>query len=142
MSKEKDVKVIDRRHFTEEGELKEDTPVFSSEEDRENGSKSTPTPEPEPEKTPQSEKVNDLPPPVDFQSFIVSLYTSAAVQMGLLKIPDEDVKVDLIAAKQTIDVLNMLKMKTHGNRTAEEDKLLEELLAQLQMSFVKLWEAK
>ena len=44
---------------------------------------------------------------------------------------------DLLLAKQTIDILVMLRDKTKGNLTAEEAKFLEALLMDLQMRFVE-----
>ena len=44
---------------------------------------------------------------------------------------------DLPLAKQTIDILGMLQEKTRGNLTADEGKLLENLLADLRWRYVR-----
>lgn len=46
-------------------------------------------------------------------------------------------RVDLGQAQSAIDVLLMLRDKTRGNRTEEESRLLEDLLYDLQMRFVR-----
>jgi hypothetical protein len=46
-------------------------------------------------------------------------------------------QVDLTLARQTIDVLAMLQEKTKGNLDAEEQRLLETLLYETRLSFVK-----
>jgi len=43
-------------------------------------------------------------------------------------------------AKQSIDIINLLKDKTKGNLTQEEEKLLDHLLYDLRMRFVKAGE--
>jgi hypothetical protein len=40
-------------------------------------------------------------------------------------------------AKETIDIIMMLRDKTSNNLTTDEEKLLENLLSNLQMTFVK-----
>jgi hypothetical protein len=44
---------------------------------------------------------------------------------------------DLEMARHNIDLLELLQDKTKGNRTPEEDQLLEHLLFQLRMTYVK-----
>jgi hypothetical protein len=46
--------------------------------------------------------------------------------------------LDLPQAKHTIDILMMLRDKTRGNLTAEEAKLLEDVMPQLQMAYVSV----
>jgi len=43
----------------------------------------------------------------------------------------------LVLAKQSIDIINLLKDKTKGNLTNEEENLLDNLLYDLRMRFVK-----
>jgi hypothetical protein len=61
------------------------------------------------------------------------------VMMSLGQFPDpmtQQRRRDLVQAKHTIDILLMLRDKTRGNLTAEEARLLQELLPQLQMAYV------
>jgi hypothetical protein len=61
------------------------------------------------------------------------------VMMSLGQFPDpmtQQRRRDLVQAKHTIDILLMLRDKTRGNLTADETRLLQELLPQLQMAYV------
>jgi hypothetical protein len=58
--------------------------------------------------------------------------------MALGQIPDPrtgERMLDLNLAKETIDLLAVLEKKTVGNRSAEEDKMLRDLLRDLQMAY-------
>ena len=80
---------------------------------------------------------------IDFSTFVLSLSTSALYQLGLVSGPGVE-KVpspDRILAQQTIDTLEMLAEKTRGNLDDEETKLLESLLYELRMQFVKAGDA-
>jgi len=72
---------------------------------------------------------------VDIISLFESLATSALAQMGLL--PDSPVARDLRGARNSIDLLRVIKDKTEGNLTPEEQRVLDELLYTLQMNFVQ-----
>jgi len=77
-------------------------------------------------------------PEINFTNFLLSISTSALIQMG--EIPDPTTKQSvkqLPLAKQTIDLIGMLKEKTKGNLAAEEEKLIDYLLYDLRMRFVK-----
>ena len=81
-----------------------------------------------------------LPPPVDFTGFVLSLATSALYHMGFVGDPEHDQpspEPDLPLARQTIDTLEMLQHKTRGNLDAEEDHLLEGVLYELHLRFVE-----
>ncbi len=77
-------------------------------------------------------------PEIDFPAFIFSLRTSALLHLG--EIPDpvtQKQEKDLPLAKQTIDILGMLKEKTKGNLTPEEEKILESILADLRWRYIR-----
>lgn len=76
-------------------------------------------------------------PPLDFSTFILSLSTSAMVHLGEAPHPEGAERRDLVLARQTIDILGILRDKTAGNLTAEEDKLLDELLYDLRLRYVQ-----
>jgi hypothetical protein len=77
-------------------------------------------------------------PPMNFASFIFSLSNSALFHLGELQEPgSERTETNLPLARQTIDILGMLKEKTEGNLTEEEKMLLEDLLYDLRMRYVK-----
>jgi hypothetical protein len=74
---------------------------------------------------------------IDFTTFCISLASSAFVHLGDVPHPEsQEVAPNLILAKQTIDLLGMLQAKTRGNLTAEEDRLLEHVLADLRLRYV------
>ncbi len=47
-------------------------------------------------------------------------------------------KIDLELARQNIDLLELMQEKTRGNRTPEEDKLIEQLLFETRMRFLEV----
>ncbi len=78
-------------------------------------------------------------PEIDFVSFVLSLSTSAFIQLGVVQDPvTKQSAKDLPLAKQTIDLIGMLKEKTKGNLTPEEEKLVDNVLYDLRMRYVKL----
>ena len=79
-----------------------------------------------------AEKNREL-PNVSFSSFIVSLATSAMANLG----EGPGSELDLPLAKQTIDLLGVLKDKTDGNLDDEEARLLEAVLYETRMKFME-----
>ncbi len=77
-------------------------------------------------------------PEIDFTHFIFSISTSALIQLGEVQDPfTQKIAKNLPLAKQTIDLIGMLKEKTKGNLTPEEGKLIESILYDLRMRYVK-----
>jgi Domain of unknown function (DUF1844) len=76
---------------------------------------------------------------ISFAGFVISLATTAAVHFG--DIPDphtgERHDADLVAAHQMIDLISLLQEKTKGNLTADEAKLVADLLYELRMRYVQ-----
>ncbi|HEX9830240.1 MAG TPA: DUF1844 domain-containing protein [Thermodesulfobacteriota bacterium] len=75
---------------------------------------------------------------MDFSTFVLSLNASALIHLG--EIPDPHSKersINLPAAKHTIEILEIIKNKTKGNLNGEEEKLLDDVLFNLRMKFVK-----
>ncbi len=75
----------------------------------------------------------------DFLSFVVNLAGMAYMTMGLGEVPTEP---NLPEAKYIIDSLDMLKEKTMGNLSAEEEKGMSGLLYELKMNFSKVASGK
>lgn len=120
--KDKNFVVRDKR-FTAQ---KEEEKVSSGEERRE---------EPVKEEVPEAE--GPL-PEINFTSLILSLSTSALIQLGEVEDPfTQKQSKNLPSAKQTIDLIGMLKEKTKGNLTPEEEKMIEQILFDLRMRYVK-----
>ncbi len=121
--KEKSFVVKDRRFTAQKGE---EQPPSSKEEKREEGVKEE-----------ASEAEGPL-PEINFSSFIFSLSTSALIQLGEVEDPFTQKKSrNLPLAKQTIDLIGMLKEKTKGNLTSEEEKFLDQILFDLRMRYVR-----
>jgi hypothetical protein len=75
-------------------------------------------------------------PSIDFNTFILSLSTSALMNLGKLPGAEEDPTVNLAHAKQSIDCIALLEEKTRGNLTGEEERLVTEVLYDLRLRFV------
>lgn len=76
---------------------------------------------------------------INFSTFILSLGSSVMLNFGEIPDPITGKKEkNLLMAKQTIDILSLLKEKTKGNLTQDEENLLENLLADLKMQYVGL----
>jgi len=72
-----------------------------------------------------------------FLSLVISLSALAMQQLGKVNNPlTNKIERNLEQAKLTIDMLTMLKKKTQGNLTTEEEKLLHTNLANLQLNYV------
>ena len=75
---------------------------------------------------------------INFASFLASMATQALVQLGEMPSPEGvDMPVNPAAAKQTIDLLAMLKEKTAGNLDAQENFFMEEMLHSLRLAYLK-----
>jgi hypothetical protein len=77
-------------------------------------------------------------PEISFSSFILSLGSSALYHFGEIPDPVSGAKQrNLDLARQTIDILVVLRDKTTGNLSEDEARLLESLLHDLQMRYVQ-----
>jgi hypothetical protein len=92
------------------------------------------------EEPPKEDAVEeDIPlPEINFINFLFSLSTSVLIQLGEIQDPvSEEIAKNLPLAKQTIDLIGMLKEKTKGNLTPDEEKLIENILYDLRIRYVK-----
>jgi hypothetical protein len=78
--------------------------------------------------------------PINFSAFVLSLATTAAVHFGDIDDPMSGEKhdPDLKAARQMIDILALLQVKTKGNLDEDEDHLLSQILYELRMRYVEV----
>jgi hypothetical protein len=142
MSEDNDEKgfvIKDKRIFDETGDVR-------NKEAKENSKKETPEKpdisekEEKPkkaEKTGSPEKESQPFPEINFAGFIFSLHTSALLHFGDFPDPVSNEKSrNLPAAKQTIEILDMMKDKTRGNLDENEEKLLDGILYELKMRYV------
>jgi len=116
--------VKDKRTFDSQGKVKKESEKAEKEEDK--------------EKEKEKEKGSAPLPEINFSSFLVSVSSSTLLHLGEIADPQSgEKKKDLALAKQSIDIISLLKDKTKGNLTQEEEKLLEHLLYDLRIRFVK-----
>lgn len=121
-------KVTDKRIFTSEGEIRSDV------EDSE--PKAVPA---EPSPTGGSPSASQEPFQMTFETLVMSLSSTAMVQLGVIADPiNNQVAQNLPAAKQTIDILEILQQKTKGNLDNSESKLLDNILYELRMIYLEL----
>lgn len=80
-------------------------------------------------------------PEMTFERLIQSLYMQALLQLGGAAEPGQTPQVDLLGARQSIDMLSVIASKTTGNLSAEEDKLIQSALFELRMGFLEITQA-
>ncbi|MGC1871993.1 MAG: DUF1844 domain-containing protein [Acidobacteriaceae bacterium] len=79
--------------------------------------------------------------PIVFDHLVQSMYMTAMMSMGAGTQPGEKPRIDLMGARQTIDLMGVLAEKTKGNLTANEQRLLESALFELRMMFLEITNA-
>jgi hypothetical protein len=77
-------------------------------------------------------------PPITFDSLVQQLYVSTMIQMGANTPEGQPPRVDILGARQTIDLLGILAEKTKGNLNAQEDRMLQTVLFETRMAFLEL----
>ena len=143
---DKGFRIVDRRHFTAEGEARNDAPAESE---------ATPPPSP-PASTKAAKGAEGAPTVkgapsstsgpsagaashrIDFLSFVASLATNALAAMGVL--PDEQAQGlprNPELAREYIDILGMLQEKTRGNLSRQEESAMAQILTDLRLQFVE-----
>ncbi len=83
----------------------------------------------------------ERPPEINLQQVVQSLYMQALMQLGGAAMPGQQPQVDLLGARQTIDMLRVLQEKTKGNCTPSETRLLNTALFELRMDFLEVTQA-
>ncbi len=77
-------------------------------------------------------------PQITFSTFVLSLSTSAAMNLGGYADPvSGHIPRNLELAKQSIDILGIIADKTKGNLDADEAKLLDSVLYELRMRYIE-----
>jgi Domain of unknown function (DUF1844) len=77
-------------------------------------------------------------PEINFSTFVISLSTQALMHLGEIANPlSGKSETDIPVAKHMIDILGMLREKTHGNLDAGEERLIEDILFDLRMKYVE-----
>ena len=125
-------KVVDRRGFSSDGKRREE----GGEEPKAPPPERAPEP-PAPESA-EFEEPMDLGPP-GFDTLVSYLSTTSFFQLGLLAGPGgQRIPPDLVNARRTIDMLEVLQHRTRGNLSTDENQMLEEVLYELRMTFVEV----
>lgn len=81
------------------------------------------------------------PPEMSFEQIIHSVYMTAIMQLGGATPEGQQPQVDLLGARQSVDMLGVLAEKTKGNLTPEEARLLDNALFELHMGFLEITQA-
>src|SRR5260370_89175 len=140
--KEEVFRVIDRRPFTAEGELRKEVVEEEEREAKREAAKIPAAP-------PEAAKAVAPPPPAEtpkrapaFENLVRMLGSNAAMVLGAYADPRTGQPViDPEAARELIDMLDALHEKTKGNLAPEEDNLLLDLLGKLKMTFLEINQA-
>lgn len=120
-SSEEGFKVTDRRQRADEAELRPE-----------------PAPRRSTEPPPPAQPPLELDPAHSLAGLFVMFASSALIALGESPDPLTGlVQKDLAQASEAIDVLTLLREKTEGHRTPEESELLEQILYDLQLRFVR-----
>jgi hypothetical protein len=74
-------------------------------------------------------------PPIDFVTFVLSMSSTAMIQLGELEGPDGH-GPDLSMAKHSIEILQILEEKTRGNLSGDEERVLHHVLEDLKTRYL------
>jgi len=151
---EEGFKVVDRRHFTETGDIREGA-VEQERREEEAAAKAA--------SAQAAAKAKSAPPPAapdtaappaieapaeisassrSFQMLVDFLTRNAAAMMGGMADPQTgQAYVDLEGAREVIDMLDALRDKTRGNLAKADDELLIEVIGQLKLTFMEISKA-
>ncbi len=78
---------------------------------------------------------------VTMEHVIQSIYISAIMAMGAATEPGQKPRIDIVGARQSVDMLGVLQEKTKGNLTEKEQRLLQNALFELRMMFLEITNA-
>jgi hypothetical protein len=81
------------------------------------------------------------PPAMSFEQLVQSVYMQAILQLGGGTREGEQPRLDLLGARQSIDMLDILDGKTRGNLTDGEANLLSSAIFELRLAFLEVTQA-
>jgi hypothetical protein len=81
------------------------------------------------------------PPAMSFDQLVQSIYMTAMIQLGAATQEGQQPQVDILSARQSIDMLAVLSDKTKGNLSPGENRLLDSALFELRMAFLEITQA-
>lgn len=140
--KREDIRVIDRRTFTSDGLRRTpDAPVDEPAKEVAPGGRVAAGEAPRAPGAPLSRE--DQAASAQFVNLVRNLAATAAANLGEMPSPfTGQVEVDLDGARQVIELLSALQLKTRGNLTPDESRLLDSLVYDLKMAVVNLQKKK
>jgi hypothetical protein len=140
---EETFRVIDRRPFTSEGELRKDAVQEEEREAKREAAKASTAAQEAPKPAPTEPSGADTPKPLPaFENLIRMLGSNAAMVLGAYADPRSgQPMIDPDAARELIDMLDALHEKTKGNLTPEEDSMLLDLLGKLKLTYLEINQA-
>lgn len=78
------------------------------------------------------------PGPIQFTTFVLGLAHTSLIHLGDVPNPETGTaSLNLVLARESIELLGLLREKTKGNLTAEEERVFEDVLARLRLRFVE-----
>jgi Domain of unknown function (DUF1844) len=83
----------------------------------------------------------DHPPAMNFEQLVQSVYLTAIMQLGGAAHEGQQPQVDIMGARQSVDMLGVIAEKTKGNLSADESRLLDSALFELRMAFLEITQA-
>jgi hypothetical protein len=134
----KQVKVIDKRHFTSDGDRRELQEEEKSSHDL--IAESAVPADVDPPAPPAGPSADKRQPPSDesFKEMLLFIAQNALAALGHLQgAPGKKSEVNLEAASTMIEWLGSLEKKTVNNLTLEEKQIMDDYLYQLRMLFYK-----
>jgi hypothetical protein len=81
------------------------------------------------------------PPEMNFEQIVQSIYMTTILQLGGSTQPGQQPKIDLMGARQSIEMLAVLAEKTKGNLTPAESQLMDNALFEVRMAFLEVTQA-
>jgi hypothetical protein len=134
-------KVTDRRLFNSDGSMREDAQIPEPPPAIEPTAQPNLSAAPEliPEDQFPADEEDVMPEQTMFTDFVMNIASSAFIYLGLVEHPATGRRqVDMMAAKETIDLLMLLREKTNNNLSRGEERFFDELLADLKTQFVSM----
>jgi hypothetical protein len=140
---EETFRVIDRRPFTSEGELRKEVVEEEEREAKREAAQRPPAPPAESAKPAAAALPAEIPKRSPaFENLVRMLGSNAAMVLGAYADPRTgQPMLDPEAAREFIDMLDALHEKTKGNLAPDEDSLLLDLLGKLKVTFLEVNQA-
>jgi hypothetical protein len=141
-------KVVDRRLFTEDGELRKDAIEQERREEEAASARKTKAqpaaakPAPDAAAPASAESAEAIAPSRSFQMLVDFLTRNAAAMLGGMADPRTGQPfLDLEGAREMIDMLDVLREKTNGHLAKADEDLLIEVIGSLKLTFMELSKA-